>query len=125
MPDMNYLLQELEVWYVLPALRRALASELEKQGLLRVEIAKMLGVSKAAISQYFHKERGVEFHFPKSLNSKVSLSAGRLKNGSSLAFEMQSLLNELRNNGEVCNFHHMKEKDIEEGCNVCFSGSLK
>ena len=122
MPDMNYLLQELEVWYVLPALRRALASELEKQGLRRVEIAKILGVSKPAVSQYFHKERGVEFHFPSSLNDSVRISAERLNKGSSLAFEMQSLLRELRNNGSVCQFHHLKEKDIELGCNVCFGG---
>jgi predicted transcriptional regulator len=123
---MSMLLQELEVWYVLPALRRALASELEKQGLRRVEIAKILGVSKAAVSQYFHKERGVEFHFPSSLSISVKTSATHLKQGSSLAFEMQSLLRELRNSGEICQFHHLKEKDIEQGCNVCFShGSLR
>src|SRR3989344_3606210 len=123
---MIFFFKELEVWFVLLVLRGALVSGLGKKGLLGVGFGKMLGVSKAAISQYFHKERGVEFHFPKSLNSKVSLSAGRLKNGSSLAFEMQSLLRELRDNGEVCNFHHMKEKDVEKNCNVCFShGSLK
>jgi predicted transcriptional regulator len=46
---------------LLPLLRAYIAKELiEKYGLKQIEIAKKLGTTQAAISQYFHAKRGAE-----------------------------------------------------------------
>lgn len=50
---------EVVVWYVLPTIRRELAKELvDSYGLKQSQIAKMFGVTDAAISQYLKNKRG-------------------------------------------------------------------
>jgi uncharacterized protein len=50
---------EVVVWYVLPTIRRELAKELvEAYGLKQSHVAKMFGVTDAAISQYLKNKRG-------------------------------------------------------------------
>ena len=46
------------VKYVLPALRASLAKELSKKGFKIREIAEMLGLTQAAVSQYLSSKRG-------------------------------------------------------------------
>ena len=64
--------QEVEVWYVLPAIRRELAKVMKTKTVQRAdedgdkkehkitqkEIAKMLGVTEPAITQYLLRKRG-------------------------------------------------------------------
>ncbi len=50
---------ELIVWYVLPFIRKELAKELiESHGFTQAKVARMFGVSDAAISQYMKEKRG-------------------------------------------------------------------
>jgi uncharacterized protein len=50
--------QEIEVWYVIPAVRRELARILtSKHGLSYEKTGNVLGISKAAISQYQKNKR--------------------------------------------------------------------
>ncbi len=50
---------EIVVWYVLPTIRRELAKELvDIYGLKQSTVAKMFGVTDAAISQYLKNKRG-------------------------------------------------------------------
>ena len=44
--------QEIEVWYILPAIRKELVVVLKESGLTQRKIAGMLKVTEAAISQY-------------------------------------------------------------------------
>ncbi|MHA2366372.1 MAG: transcriptional regulator [Candidatus Hodarchaeales archaeon] len=51
---------EIEYWYVLPTIRRELTKTLKSMGKLRQkEIAKILGITEAAVSQYIKGTRGV------------------------------------------------------------------
>jgi predicted transcriptional regulator len=54
-----YLLpQEVEVWYIIPAVRKELAKLLtNKYGLSYEKAGKILGISKAAVSQYISDKR--------------------------------------------------------------------
>ena len=45
--------QEVEVLYILPAIRRELAKEMKKQGLEQKKIAGLLFVTEAAVSQEY------------------------------------------------------------------------
>ena len=50
---------EIVVWHVLPMIRRELASELvTAHSLTQAEVARIFGVTDAAISQYLKKKRG-------------------------------------------------------------------
>lgn len=49
---------EKAVWEVLPAIKARLAQEMFFLGMKQTEIAKALGTTKAAVSQYIKKKRG-------------------------------------------------------------------
>ena len=49
--------QEIEVLYILPAIRRELTIEMKKIGLEQKKIAEYLCVTEAAVSQYLNSKR--------------------------------------------------------------------
>ena len=60
--------QEIEVWYLIPAMRRELARLLtQKHGLSYEKAGEVLGISKAAISQYNKNKRASKVY----LHSRV------------------------------------------------------
>lgn len=113
-------MQEIEARYVLPALRRALAIELLNAGKKNVEIAEMFGMTKSAISQYFKKSRGKEFSFSLKAEKEIKKAAQRIVKGERAILEVQKLLNFVKENREICRFHHSKEK-LHGGCDICFN----
>jgi len=115
--------QELEVWYVIPAIRKELASIMKNNGLKQVEIAKNLGVTKAAITQYLNNKRGSEIKFNEKIKQEVRNSAKRINDQIDALREVQYLINITREEKVVCQIH----KDLEKGfddCNVCFEQPL-
>ena len=116
---METMLQELEVWYVIPAVRRAFAIEMHKSGMKSVDIASRLGLTKSAISQYLHNSRAVEFKFNNNVKNEIKKSVQRIVNGESYIVEIQRMIRLLRDNKIICNFHHSIEK-IEKNCDICF-----
>ncbi len=67
--------QELKSLYVLPAVRRAFAVALKKKGIDQTRIAKLLGVTPAAVTNYLQSKRA----------SSTKLSAGVVKRVNALA----------------------------------------
>lgn len=49
---------EIIVQYILPAIRAEMAIEMQKQGISQTNIAKVLGVTPAAVNQYLKSKRG-------------------------------------------------------------------
>jgi predicted transcriptional regulator len=49
---------EIIVQYILPAIRAEMAIQMQKQGISQTNIAKTLGVTPAAVSQYLKSKRG-------------------------------------------------------------------
>ncbi|MFH1405899.1 MAG: hypothetical protein ABIG52_01635 [Nanoarchaeota archaeon] len=49
--------QEIEVWYILPAIRKELVLALKEKGHTQKEIASFLNVTEPAISQYTKEKR--------------------------------------------------------------------
>lgn len=55
---MHILPQEVEVWYIIPTIRKLMAQHLiEKYSFSYEKTGRALGVSKAAVSQYVHEKR--------------------------------------------------------------------
>ncbi len=116
---MKLLPQQLELWYIIPAIRRAFALEMVRQGMKGVEIASLLGVTKAAVSQYFSKTRAVEFRFDQEIREEIKASVARIIKGEEVAAELQRIILLLRESKSICKFHHFKE-DIDPHCDICF-----
>ena len=75
---MKYSPQEIEVWYVLPEIRKQLALALKKQGLSQKQIAEKLGVSAATITHYMKNKRAGNFDLGKDVNSFIEKSAKKI-----------------------------------------------
>jgi predicted transcriptional regulator len=71
--------QEIEVWYVIPAIRRELSKILfDKYKLKQKEISKILGTTEAAVSQYLSKKRAREIKFPREMDKDFDLACGKI-----------------------------------------------
>lgn len=112
--------QEIEVFYILPAIRRELTINLKQLGLKQTEIANLLGVTTSAISQYLNSKRAAEVKFTNELKQDIKKSAIKIKQGSFLLEETQYLLNKTRDARITCQIHK-KFANIPGNCEVCFN----
>ena len=110
--------QEIEVFYILPAIRRELAINLDKEGLQQNEISELLHVTPAAINQYLNSKRALEVNFSPQIKKEIKKSALRIKNGSFFLEETQNLLRKIKQARVVCTLH--KKFTNLPCCNACF-----
>ncbi len=113
------LLQELEVWYVIPAIRREIALAMKSKGLKQVEIANKLGITKAAVNQYLSGKRGAEVSLNSRIKERINHIADEINNSSDSIKYIQYLLNLSRNEKIACQIHRSFDKNFDN-CNVCF-----
>ena len=111
--------QEIEVWYILPAIRRELAKSLIKYGLTQKEIASKLGITESAISQYIKEKRAKSINFDNDIKKSIQESAkGIIKNGNVMK-EVAKISNLIKKNKFICKVHHNYDKSLPENCDVC------
>ena len=66
---MNSLPQELEIWYLIPALRRELTKIfISDFKLSQKKISEILGITESAVSQYQNSKRAQDLKFAKKEN---------------------------------------------------------
>lgn len=95
---MFYLPQEIEVWYVIPAIRswisRCLIEEFDAS---YEKVGKILGVSRAAISQYVKGKRAAKIKLPKELGPRIMGACKILvKDETKAVEEIDKILNQIR-----------------------------
>lgn len=112
--------QEVEVFYILPAIRRELSIALKVLGRSQKDIAKLLGVTEAAVSQYISQKRANDVKFPQEITEKIKQAAPRITNHESMIKEIQVILADAKENRFICKMHEQVANDIPRGCNVCF-----
>jgi predicted transcriptional regulator len=117
--------QEIELWYVIPAIRKALVLELKKQGLKQKEIASLLGLTESAISQYVKDKRASfccdAFRSP-VLASEVRASADRVigaRSSDIATREINRICRFIRDNKIICDIHRKHNPKARE-CKVCY-----
>ena len=108
--------QEIEVYYVIPALRRHLAMYMKLRGLKQNKIASLLQIDKAAVSQYIKNKRGNKVEFNEDTLNEISLSSMKIKDKMSLIQETQRLLKVIRDNCDLCRIHKLLSP-IPQDCN--------
>lgn len=111
--------QEIEVWQVIPALRRELVKEMMKRKMKQKDIAKYLDLTESAVSQYISGKRGKELIFEKDMLDEIKKSVNIiLKNSLELMNEMQRLIRETRQRRVICKMHFNTGK-LPEKCEAC------
>lgn len=115
--------QEIEVFYVLPAIRRELALAMKSAGKSQKEIAKLLGVTEPAISQYMSQKRASSLKFSEKICAHIGESAARITSEMALMREVQRLLHIIRDERVVCQLHEKLSPSVKN-CNVCFETPL-
>ena len=143
--------QEVEVWYVLPAIRRELAKVMKTKVVHRKnedgdmvdhkitqkEIARMLGVTEPAITQYLLKKRGrrsrgdqVDIPSPilkeidKSADIMISEYEKARKSGiedifESMTREINRIIRVMRDEGVMCDIHREFCAHVNDTCDAC------
>ena len=120
--------QEIEVRYILPAIRRELARIfIQEHKLNQKEAAKILGLTEAAVSQYQHSKRAKEVVFSDNVVDELRSSAKKIladkTNKQRLIAEMYRVTN-LTNVKEIlCDLHRSQSKELNN-CNICFEGLI-
>ncbi len=124
---------ELEYWFILPALRRAVAQTLKNNGLKQKDVAKILGITEAGVSQYLKGSRGVlkskedkVIYFPKWIDDEVTKSCTVILEDTTdhnvFLKEMNRLLTSIRSRPEdfLCMLHN-EYGIVDDDCDVCLN----
>jgi len=118
---MEFTRQEVEVWYVLPALRRELAKVFLAKGLPQKDVAEILGVSEPAVSQYLKSKRAKELIFDPVTKEEIKKSAERiLSQSSSPMQEIENLCTNFRERKCLCKIHK-KFAALSQNCKICLA----
>src|SRR3989344_6239467 len=111
--------QELEVWYLLPAIRKRVALGLINQGLSQKAIAELMFVTEAAVSQYKKEKRANDDFLGTKFDGEFIDSVTKIKSNYQLFFPEVMRLNTLiKDSGVLCSLHKLKTT-IELPCNNC------
>ena len=98
--------QELETFYILPALRHILAQELHLLGKKQKDIAEIFGITSATISQYKSNKRGSQITFPPDIKVEICKTASKIHDRYTYIKEIQHLLHLLKTTNILCQIHH-------------------
>ena len=111
--------QEVEVFYILPAIRSSMASAMKEQGMKQKDIAKLLCVQESTVSQYLSSKRAADVKFNDRIDKEITAAVKRIKTKRDLIMETQRILEMSRDKDVLCKMHKAVA-DVPEGCDVCF-----
>ena len=116
--------QEIEVRYIIPAIRGKLAHILvEEKGVSQKQASKILGLTEAAISQYINGKRGTEVMFSESVVEEIRKSAGRVvglkTNKGEIVAEIYRICHLTNVKHIMCDMHRKQSKGLDD-CTICF-----
>ena len=113
-------LQELELFYLIPAIRKELALVMKSNGKDQKEIAVLLGVTEAAVSKYVNKKRASEVKFDESVLKEIESVHEKIEGKQDTIRVIQTILREMKEDKTICDIHRKFSRDIPEDCDICF-----
>ena len=116
--NMYLLPQEIEVWYIIPAVRKELAKLFTRKYEMSYESAgKILGISKAAVSQYLSNKRANKIKLRPEVKKEIAKSAKIVAENPKLALvEMQRILKFMKDRKCSCDVCKKYNKDVINFC---------
>jgi len=113
--------QEVEVWYVLPAVRKGLVTEMIRLGLNQKEAAERLGITEAAVSQYLSGKRGYDVTFDGNTKDEIRKSAKSIVAGGNVISELNRICEYSMKHMVLCRVHKMH--GAPKKCDICFKNT--
>lgn len=110
--------QEVEVWYVLPAIKREIAIKMKELGLKQNEIAEKLHLAKSAVSQYIKNKRASKITFDKDFEKDIKRSAENIIKKDNFMQEVEKLCKKFKQKGCLCEIHRKYSK-VPLRCTSC------
>ena len=121
----NQMPQEIEVWYIIPAIRRELAKSMIELGLTQKQVAKRMGITEAAVSQYLSSKRAKEVVFSNAVLEEIKKSAKKItEDKSTIVPEMMRLTKLTGVMHLMCDLHKKQDASLPKGCDICFEDDL-
>ena len=92
------------VWDVLPAIRAAIAVELVRSGVSKIQASKMLEIAPSAVSQYLSGKRGYRIEFDDGVKDSIERLAQDLRRGKveNPVARICDICRKLREGGDRC-----------------------
>jgi len=118
-----YLLpQEIEVWYIIPKIRKELALILIGEYKLSYEkTGDILGISKAAVSQYVSNKRANKIKLSAEMMKEIKLSAKNIfEKKTNGLMEIERLLQMMKQTKCSCDVCKQYNKDVLKYCNCSY-----
>ncbi len=115
---MRALPQELEVWYVIPAIRKELAKCFINDYKISYEkVGNILGISKSAVSQCMKNKRAAKIKLhEKSLKEVCKSCESIVKKGNRANREIMRILQFIREKNLPCEVCDKRTNGVLEGC---------
>ena len=122
----NQMPQEIEVWFIIPALRRELAKSMIKDyHCTQKQVSQKMGLTEAAVSQYLHSKRGSEVMFSNAILEEVKKTAKKIvEEPNYLISEMMKLTKMADIKQVMCDLHKKQDISLPSECNCCFEDEL-
>jgi len=112
--------QEIEVWYLIPALRRELTEIfISDFGMNQREISKILEITESAVSQYLNSKRGSELKFNEKELSEIKKTAQDIIDNGNANEELYKVCVKLRACDSLCELHKRHDCSISDDCDLC------
>lgn len=118
-----YLLpQEIEVWYIIPKIRKELALILIGEHKLSYEkTGDILGISKAAVSQYVSNKRANKIKLSVEMMKEIKVSAKSIiEKKTNGLMEIERLLQMMKQTKCSCDVCKQYNKDVLKYCNCSY-----
>jgi predicted transcriptional regulator len=118
---MKIMPQEMEVWYLLPAIRKELVKIFKQNyNLTQKKSAELLDLTESAVSQYTNSKRAQSLIFSKQEIEKVKKAAQDIitdpKNKNYYLFKLSK---SLKGSKSLCEIHRKKDSTISKTCDLC------
>jgi len=122
----NQMPQEIEVWYIIPAIRRELAkSMIDDLNLTQKLVADHMCITEAAVSQYLSSKRAKEVVFSNAVLDEIKNSAKKIIDDERLLVPEMMRLCKLTSVKQVmCDIHKKQDIILPEDCEICFEEDL-
>jgi len=112
---------ELVVWKILPSIKSKLAQKLKDKGMKQKDIADVLNITEAAVSQYLSGKRAKDFKIPDTLDNMFDVVGEAISEGQNnqvLMYGICQICKQLRSQGEACATCRA-EIGATPGCDLC------
>ncbi len=116
----NYVPQQIELFYIIPALRKEFSKMMVARGLKQKQVACKLGITEAAVSQYLKDKRARKaVNFDEGMMKEIAKSVDKIMDGGNPLRELQHLCSLSKQRRITCSISE-RMGHAPRGCTECF-----